>query len=129
MSPISHYPVLWYLSDWSTLVVGKISPWIDLDSNDEATRKNSEKVSVSANLVKTQKGLYFHSSLCFVFQAIHQEISYAIHLSLPAILIPAKSHNCYNLARTINCLAINSHIQQVRCSASYDCLLLLFVHK
>jgi hypothetical protein len=31
-------------SSWSTLVVAKLSPWIDLDSSDETTRKNSEKV-------------------------------------------------------------------------------------
>ena len=31
-------------SSWSTLVVAKISPWIDLDSSDETIRKNSEKV-------------------------------------------------------------------------------------
>lgn len=30
--------------DWSSLVVGKISPWIELDSINEVVRKNSEQV-------------------------------------------------------------------------------------
>jgi len=32
-------------SDWGSLVVGKLSPWINLDSDNEIVRKNSEKVS------------------------------------------------------------------------------------
>ena len=31
-------------SNWSTLIVAKLSPWIDLDSPDETIRRNSEKV-------------------------------------------------------------------------------------
>lgn len=30
--------------DWNTLVVGKVSPWINTDSNDDIERKNSEQV-------------------------------------------------------------------------------------
>ena len=33
-------------SDWSTLVVAKLSPWIQLDSKDETVRRLSEKVIV-----------------------------------------------------------------------------------
>jgi hypothetical protein len=32
------------LSDWSNLIVGKISPWLKLDSANPALRKNSELV-------------------------------------------------------------------------------------
>ena len=32
-------------SDWSTLVVAKLSPWIQLDSKDETVRRLSEKVT------------------------------------------------------------------------------------
>ncbi len=32
-------------SEWSTLVVAKLSPWIQLDSNDETKRILSEKVN------------------------------------------------------------------------------------
>ena len=31
--------------DWNSLIVGKISPWLDLDSDNETVRKNSELVS------------------------------------------------------------------------------------
>ena len=31
-------------SDWCSLIVAKLSPWIDLDSSDEIVRRNSEKV-------------------------------------------------------------------------------------
>jgi len=64
-------------SEWSSLVVGKISDWIDLDSEDEAVRLMSEK-------------------------ALLQELDFAVHLSLPAVLIPLKSRKCANLARFLN---------------------------
>jgi hypothetical protein len=39
----------WYIDisflDWSTLIVAKISPWLQLDSTNEVIRKNSEMVS------------------------------------------------------------------------------------
>ena len=33
------------VKDWNTLVVGKVSPWIDTDSYDATERKNSEQVT------------------------------------------------------------------------------------
>ncbi|XP_042904254.1 protein arginine N-methyltransferase 5 isoform X2 [Parasteatoda tepidariorum] len=62
--------------DWSTLVVGRISSWIDLDSSVYSIRRNSEK-------------------------ALDQELNYAAHLSLPAVLVTPSSSNCINLARHI----------------------------
>jgi len=35
-------------------------------------------------------------------QALHQELMWAIHLSLPACIIPTPELNCNNYARTIN---------------------------
>ena len=31
-------------AEWSTLIVGKLSPWIQVDSTEKMIRKNSEKV-------------------------------------------------------------------------------------
>lgn len=33
--------------DWNTLIVGKLSPWIDADSEIETERRNSEAVGSS----------------------------------------------------------------------------------
>ena len=36
------------VSEWGSLVVAKLSPWIQLDSDDEVVRRNSEKVRMCA---------------------------------------------------------------------------------
>ena len=36
---------LFLFTDWSSLVVAKVSPWIQVDSTDPVVRRNSEKVS------------------------------------------------------------------------------------
>ncbi|XP_019417703.1 PREDICTED: protein arginine N-methyltransferase 1.5-like isoform X2 [Lupinus angustifolius] len=65
-------------SQWSSHVVGKISPWLDLDSEDEILRLDSETT-------------------------LKQEISWASHLSLQACLLPApKGTTCANYARCVN---------------------------
>ncbi|KAI9097442.1 hypothetical protein K1719_025213 [Acacia pycnantha] len=65
-------------SQWSTHVVGKISLWIDLDSEDETLRMDSETT-------------------------LRQEIAWASHLSLQACLLPApKRASCANYARCVN---------------------------
>lgn len=64
-------------SDWSTLVVGKISPWLQIDANYYHTRKNSEL-------------------------ALKEELTWAAHLGLPAVTMPLKSGKCFNLARLLN---------------------------
>lgn len=33
--------------DWNTLIVGKLSPWIDADAEIQTERRNSEAVSCS----------------------------------------------------------------------------------
>ncbi|KAL6530813.1 Protein arginine N-methyltransferase 5 [Orobanche gracilis] len=65
-------------SQWSSHVVGKISSWIDLDSEDETLRKDSEI-------------------------ALKQEIAWASHLSLQACLLPTpKRTSCANYAKCLN---------------------------
>ncbi|XP_027356887.1 protein arginine N-methyltransferase 1.5-like [Abrus precatorius] len=65
-------------SQWSSHVVGKISSWIDLDSEDETFRIDSETT-------------------------LKQEIAWASHLSLQACLLPApKGTSCANYARCVN---------------------------
>ncbi|KAK2973074.1 hypothetical protein RJ640_012324 [Escallonia rubra] len=65
-------------TQWSSHVVGKISSWIDLDSEDEMLRQDSEI-------------------------ALKQEIGWASHLSLQACLLPApKGAACGNYARCVN---------------------------
>ncbi|KAH6788310.1 SHK1 binding protein 1 [Perilla frutescens var. frutescens] len=65
-------------SQWSSHVVGKISSWIDLDSEDETLREDSEIT-------------------------LKQEIAWASHLSLQACLLPTpKGSSCANYARCLN---------------------------
>ncbi|XP_067002260.2 protein arginine N-methyltransferase 5 [Anabrus simplex] len=64
-------------SDWNNLIVGKLSPYIDVDSQDPAQRRHAEEV-------------------------LTQELTYASHLSLPAILIALRNSNHVNLARIIH---------------------------
>ncbi|GIX84527.1 protein arginine N-methyltransferase 5 [Caerostris extrusa] len=75
-----------FVYGWNTLVVGKTSPWINLDSPVLSIRRNSEK-------------------------ALEQELNYAAHLSLPAILVTPMGPNCVNLARFIysKTLGISGH--------------------
>lgn len=49
-------------SDWSTLVVGKVSPWLQLDSRHEVIRRNSEKVNIFISNGKISK-IYLVSTL------------------------------------------------------------------
>lgn len=75
-------------AQWSSHVVGKISSWIDLDSEDETLRKDSEIV-------------------------LKQEIAWASHLSLQACLLPTpKGPSCASYARCVNQILQNlNHMQ------------------
>ncbi|RZF46140.1 hypothetical protein LSTR_LSTR013098 [Laodelphax striatellus] len=61
--------------DWAA-VIGKISPYINCDTSNEYNRKTSEAT-------------------------LKQELSYACHLSLPAVIIPVNGPNVTNLSRVI----------------------------
>nr|CAG4649143.1 EOG090X028A [Scapholeberis mucronata] len=63
-------------SDWSTLIVGKVSPQVDLDHEDKILRQESEKV-------------------------LEQELAFAAHLGLAAVKIPLRKKNT-NLARVLH---------------------------
>lgn len=76
-------------NDWSNLVVGKISPWLQLDSPNYKVRRNSEI-------------------------ALQQELSYTAHLGLPAVVLQLENGNCANLAR-----CLNEHILSTYCPQQY----------
>ncbi|XP_060777858.1 protein arginine N-methyltransferase 5 isoform X2 [Neoarius graeffei] len=62
--------------DWNTLIVGKLSPWIDADSELTTERRNSEA-------------------------ALVQELNFCAYLGLPAFMIPLRGAQCANLARVL----------------------------
>ncbi|XP_077503631.1 protein arginine N-methyltransferase 5 isoform X2 [Amblyomma americanum] len=73
--------------DWNSLVTLKISKWIDVDSPVESFRKASEEV-------------------------LNQEMCYAAHLGVPAILIHVRSRRCVNLSRMLHNFIFASHTYQ-----------------
>lgn len=75
-------------SDWSTLIVGKISPHIDLDHEDRLLRQESENM-------------------------LEQELSFAGHLGLPAVLAPLRKNNT-NFARVLHNKVLVSPSNQAR---------------
>uniref|UniRef100_A0AAQ5Y024 Protein arginine N-methyltransferase 5 n=1 Tax=Amphiprion ocellaris TaxID=80972 RepID=A0AAQ5Y024_AMPOC len=64
--------------DWNTLIVGKLSPWIDADSEIETERRNSEA-------------------------ALAQELNFSAYLGLPVFMLPLKGPHNANLARLTLC--------------------------
>jgi type II protein arginine methyltransferase len=77
-------------TDWNSLIVGKIAPFIDVDHEDDLIRKQNEKM-------------------------LDQELSFAGHLSLPAIMMPLREKNV-NLARIIHNRVMVSPLNQVESS-------------
>ncbi|KAF2580557.1 hypothetical protein F2Q68_00006639 [Brassica cretica] len=76
--PVSGSDLVLAPSQWSSHVVGKVSSWIDLDSEDEVLRMDSEAT-------------------------LKQDIAWATHLSLQACLLPTpKETSCANYARCVN---------------------------
>lgn len=63
--------------DWSSRVVGEVAKHIDVDSINEVVRENSEKILL-------------------------EELDYATHLSVAAVIIHLRSERCTNLAHFIN---------------------------
>ena len=78
---------------WTSSVVGGVSKWIHLDAACAAQRASAEKV-------------------------FKQEIAWATHLSVPAVLLPAprQADPCFNYARVLNQSALQAQYLQV---ASY----------
>ncbi|XP_057813500.2 protein arginine N-methyltransferase 1.5 isoform X1 [Cryptomeria japonica] len=76
-------------AQWNSHVVGKISSWIDLDSDDEVVRRDSETT-------------------------LGQELAWAAHLSLQACLLPTpKGLSCANYARCVNQILQGFHNMQL----------------
>ena len=63
-------------SDWSTLIVGKLSPHIDVDHEDKLLRQESEKM-------------------------LEQELAFAGHLGLPAVMTSLRKKST-NFARVLH---------------------------
>nr|CAD7393122.1 unnamed protein product [Timema cristinae] len=80
-------------TDWSTMIVGKLSPYINLDSSDETTCRLSQ-------------------------ETLAQELMYANHLGLPAVMFTLRRDNQINLARLINNKMQAGCTYQVRASFS-----------
>ncbi|KAL0277779.1 UNVERIFIED_CONTAM: hypothetical protein PYX00_004944 [Menopon gallinae] len=75
-------------SDWNSFIVGKISPYIDVDSDVEAVRRQSE-------------------------QALEQELGYAYHLGVPAVLIKLHGLKSTNLARILYSYILGITLYQI----------------
>ena len=75
--PLTRSDLVIESSSWSNAVVGKSSEWISLDSSCPATRTAGER-------------------------AFKQELAWASHLSVPAVMIPTPTKNCCNLSRCLN---------------------------
>ncbi|BFZ13310.1 hypothetical protein BsWGS_16351 [Bradybaena similaris] len=73
--------------DWGTLVVGKVSPWLRVDSKLYRARKNSE-------------------------MALKEELTWSAHLGLPAVMIPLRDGNFVNLAQVLSEQIASSYYQQ-----------------
>lgn len=74
--PLSRSDLILNSQDWNRLIVGKISPYFEIDSEIEHVRKTNEALFL-------------------------QELEFANHLSLPAILLPLRSGNCINMAKIL----------------------------
>jgi len=75
--PLTRSDLLLASSDWSSLVVGRISPTIDADSPLPNVRTNSEA-------------------------RLAQELKYASHLGLPAVMLKLHGRDHTNLARLVS---------------------------
>jgi len=75
--PVTRSDLLLASSDWSSLVVGRISPTIDVDSKVPHIRANSEA-------------------------RLAEELRYASHLGMPAVMVQLHGVNHTNLARIVS---------------------------
>lgn len=75
--PFTRADLILSSQDWNVLVVGKICPYLDLESSDLERRRMSEHI-------------------------LNQELTYSTHLGLPAILIKLNRPDNINLARVMS---------------------------
>jgi protein arginine N-methyltransferase 5 len=75
--PLTRSDLLLDSGRWSSQVIGRLSPWLNLDAAHEGTRKNSEL-------------------------AFKQELAWATHLQVQAVFLPHLPYACLNYARVVN---------------------------
>jgi protein arginine N-methyltransferase 5 len=85
--PLTRSDILLPSSDWTTSIIGKISPWLDCDSESAAIRSRSEK-------------------------ALKQEVAWATHLGLHAVMLPSPRFQSTNYSHIINHVASNLSYMQ-----------------
>lgn len=92
-------------ADWNNLVIGKLSPYIDVDSKYPIVRTNSE-------------------------HTLYQELALASHLGLPAITFKLTSgiDENANLARIMNDKMSNSMFQVSQVSQTIQYLLIFILY-
>lgn len=82
--PLTRSDTLLSSNQWGTLIVGRLSKWLKLDSAVEAEVKASEA-------------------------ALKEEVAWASHLGLPAVLAPSpRTLPCSNYARNLNHLLVKA---------------------
>lgn len=86
--PFTRSDLLLQSSDWTNMIVGKISPYIDVDSEDQVYRRQCE-------------------------EALLQEMTFASHLNLCAISVRLTSINHINLARALFSKVMNPYSYQI----------------
>ena len=74
--PMTRSDLLLSSNQWGKHIVGKLSPWLQLDSPHEAIRRRSE-------------------------EAFKAEVAWAAHLGLQAVLLPPPPLDCTNYARLV----------------------------
>ena len=93
--PFTRSDQLMPCTEWSTYVVGGISEWINCDSCDPSFAKNS-------------------------MDALRQEVAWASHLSLAAILLPAPRKHHMNYFREIARIVLKQPYMNIWFRVAYD---------
>ena len=105
---------------WTTSVVGKLSPWLQLDSSIPQVRKASEKVWTPhcvlfrACIVPRVCADPCRPLVVCPAQAFAQEMAWASHLSVPAIMLPTPEFACFNYSAAVNRFLAASSFLHVR---------------
>ena len=81
--PMTRSDLVLNSTQWGKHVIGKVSPWIQLDSPHTAIRRRSE-------------------------EAFKEEVAWAAHLGLSALLLPPPSPECTNYARLVQWACLSS---------------------
>lgn len=89
-------------SRWSSRVIGMVSEWVRLDGvrSDEAAHHPDAALPAHAARLASEA-------------AFRREVAWAVHLSLPAIIVPnVTPDRCDNAARCINQALLQSQVRQ-----------------